>query len=265
MRGPAACLVGLAVVFTADVYTQTLNGPRNFLVIVDDLHLDFRNTARTRDLIRRTLRALIRDGDLVSMVSTGESGIAVSLTADQTVFEKAIKRIAGNGLSPTHFMEAQQRGIDWTAELRHRANRTFSVATEAVRAVELAGNGPATVLYFTNGYLTSLVREPTELIEAALPANAAIYAIDPRFLGSVPSSPGVTQADWDAYVSTTQDSLRMLARLTGGRAIFTVDEWDEALRFLKADGPLGSYFPCSNAHDLPPVPRNRCGRLATYL
>ena len=224
-------LVGLAAVgLTADLYTQT---PRHFLVIVDDLHLEFRSTARTRDLIRRTLRALTHVGDLVSVVSTRESGIAVSLSADQTVFEEAIKRISGNGLSPMHLIEAQQRGIDWTAELRHRANRTFSVASAAVRAMEATGHGPAIVLYFSNGYLSGPVREPTDLIEAALPAHAAIYAIDPRFLVSVPSSPGVTQADWDRYVSATQDSLRMLARRTGGRAVFTPDEWDEAVAFLK--------------------------------
>jgi hypothetical protein len=223
-------------VFTADLPAQTRNAPRHFLVIVDDLHLEFRSTARVRDLIQRTLRALTHDGDLVGMVSTGESGIAVSPSPDQTVLEEAIKRVSGNGLSPMHLMEAQQRGIDSTGELRHRANRTFSVATAAVRAVKLTGNGPAIVLYFSHGYLSGPVRGPTDLIEAALPAHAAIYAIDPRFLVSVPSSPAVTQADWDRYVSATQDSLRMLARRTGGRAIFTADEWDEAVAFLKEMG-----------------------------
>ena len=149
---------------------------------------------------------------------------------DQTVLEEAIKRIAGNGLSPTHLMEAQQRGLNWAGELRYRANRTFSISAAAVRAAELAGNGPAIVLYFSNGYLVELVREPIDLIEATLPANAAIYAIDPRFLVSVPS---VTQADCEGYVSGTQDSLRILARRTGGRAVFTVDEWDEAMALLK--------------------------------
>jgi hypothetical protein len=230
MRGTAAFLTGLAVVLTAGPCAQTLHAPRNFLVLVDDLHLDFRDTARIRNLIRETLRALIHDGDLVGMVSTGPSGVALPLTPDQTVLEEAITRIAGTGLSPTHFMEAQQRGLDWEVELRYRANRTFSISAAAVRAVELGGNGPAIVLYFSNGYLFELVREPIDLIEATLPANAAIYAIDPRFLVSVPS---VTQADWEPYVSGTQDSLRILARRTGGRAVFTADEWDEAMALLK--------------------------------
>jgi hypothetical protein len=226
MRATAAFLIGLQIAVTADVSTQT---PRHFLVIVDDLHLDFRDTARTRDLIRRTVRTVIRDGDLVSVVSTGPSRIDLSITTDQSVLEDAVKRVSGCGLLRSEFMDPRQR-LRRRAELLRRAERAFSVGTHAVRVLTATGNSPTTILYFTQGYLSGLVREPTELIETVLFANAAVYPMDPRFLVSVPS---VSQADQDAYVRITRGSLRVLAERTGGRAIFAVEDWDEALEFLK--------------------------------
>ena len=49
---------------------------RIFLIIVDDLHLDFRNTGRIRDLFKRISRTLIHEGDMFSIVSTGPSSLA---------------------------------------------------------------------------------------------------------------------------------------------------------------------------------------------
>ncbi len=44
---------------------------RIFLIIVDDLHLDFRNTGRIRDLFKRISKTLVHEGDMFSIVSTG--------------------------------------------------------------------------------------------------------------------------------------------------------------------------------------------------
>ncbi len=44
---------------------------RIFLLFVDDLHLDFRNTPRIRDLFKKISTELIHDGDMFGIVSTG--------------------------------------------------------------------------------------------------------------------------------------------------------------------------------------------------
>ncbi len=210
--------------FTADLYAQTT--PRNFLVIVDDLHFEFRITARARDLIRRTLWTLIRDGDLVGVVSTGPSLIAVSPTADHSVLENVIKRVSGSGLSRRGLLDTPT--IAGAAELLRREETAFSVATDAVGALTATENSRPIILYFTSGY-PSLVTEPIELITAVLVANAALYVIDPRLLVSGPSS----QADWDPDLEVTQNSLRTLAQRTDGTAVSTVTEWNDALALLK--------------------------------
>ena len=49
---------------------------RIFLIFVDDLHMDFRNTGRIRELFKKISKELIHDGDMFGIVSTGPSSIA---------------------------------------------------------------------------------------------------------------------------------------------------------------------------------------------
>ena len=62
-----------------------------------DLHMDFQQTPRIRDIFRRMLKNLIHDGDMWGMVSTGTSSISIDLTYDRALLDDAINRISGNG------------------------------------------------------------------------------------------------------------------------------------------------------------------------
>ena len=50
---------------------------RIFLIFVDDLHLDFRNTGRIRELFKKIAKELIHEGDMFGIVSTGPSSLAI--------------------------------------------------------------------------------------------------------------------------------------------------------------------------------------------
>ena len=43
---------------------------RIFLFIVDDLHMDFRNTGRIRDLFKKMAKEMVHEGDMFGVVST---------------------------------------------------------------------------------------------------------------------------------------------------------------------------------------------------
>jgi VWFA-related protein len=73
---------------------------RVFLIFLDDLHLDFQNTPRVRELIKKMLRNLIHEGDMFGIVSTGTSSISEQLTYDRQVLEGAISRATGGALKP---------------------------------------------------------------------------------------------------------------------------------------------------------------------
>ena len=54
---------------------------RIFLFFVDDLHLQFQNTGRVRELFKKIGKNLIHEGDLFGIVSSGPSSISIDMTS----------------------------------------------------------------------------------------------------------------------------------------------------------------------------------------
>jgi VWFA-related protein len=195
---------------------------RIFLIIVDDLHLDFRNTGRIRDLFRRIAKTLVHDGDMFSIVSTGPSSLAIDPTYDRKVLDEAIKKITGNGLKPSDIIQGAE-GSDGPSEVRYRANVAFSTAYDMLSQMEKIANRRKAVIWVSNGYDfnpfadsrlgedpvfggrfgqsreegreqqrfamsqnqfsdADLSRDLAEVTRAANRANATLYTIDPRGL-----------------------------------------------------------------------------------
>ncbi len=194
---------------------------RVFLIFIDDLHLAFGETPRTRDLIKRMLRYLVHDGDMFGIVSTGTSSISEQLTYDRQVLEAAISRITGSGLRQDDILRTMTSS-QGHPELRFRAHVAFKTAYELMRNLESLRNRRKAVIYISSGYdfnpfagsrlkyqaeqlglgpddmstnpfldpgqqgqqfaPADLMRELGELIRAANRANATIYTIDPRGL-----------------------------------------------------------------------------------
>jgi VWFA-related protein len=253
---------------------------RIILLFIDDLHLDFQSTPRTRELLKKMLRLLIHDGDMFGIVTTGTSSISEQLTYDRQILESAIQKVTGGALKPKEIIEANQ-GSQGPTELRHRAHVAFSTAYDLMRNLEKVQNRRKAVIYISSGYdfnpfETSrleeqarrmhvesselqtdpffrtqqssqmlaegdLVRELAELTRAANRANATMYTIDPRGLVAGPDmDDDVPVQEWNAYVRDTQDSLRVLAEETGGIAVVNQNDFDKALK--KIDAETSDYY-----------------------
>jgi VWFA-related protein len=253
---------------------------RVFLIFIDDLHLEFKQTLRTRDLLRRILRTLVHEGDMFGIVSTGTSSISEQLTYDRQVLEAAIERVSGSGLSPQDIIQGQQ-GRQGNPELRYRAHVAFKTAYDLVNNLASLRNRRKAVIYISNGYdfdpfaesrvqyqqglrtggyggtegdidpfllndvnslqfaEGDLVRELSELTNAANRANASFYTIDPRGLVAGPdigdSSINMQSSDWLNHLTKTQNSLRVLAEETGGIAVVNRNNFDKALTRIDAE------------------------------
>ena len=73
-----------------------------------------------------------------------------------------------------------------------------------------------------------LASELSELTREANRANATIYTIDPRGLVGMPDlDQKVDMMDFQNYVTTSQNSLRVLAEQTGGFAMVNQNDFDE--------------------------------------
>jgi VWFA-related protein len=195
---------------------------RIFVIIVDDMHLDFRNTGRIRDLFKKVGRELIHEGDMFCIVSTGPSSIAIDPTYDRKLLDESIKKITGNALKPQDIIQGPDSSSG-PSEVLYRAHVAFSTAFDMLRQMEKITNRRKAVVWVSNGYDfnpfsesrmgedpvfggrygqsreegqqmnqqfnqgqqfadADLARELSEVTRTANRANATLYTIDPRGL-----------------------------------------------------------------------------------
>jgi VWFA-related protein len=124
---------------------------RVFILFIDDLHLDFKNTHRVRDLLKKIKNTLIHEGDMFGIVSTGTSSIAIDLTYDAKRIDEAIGKVMGGALKPSDIIQAPE-GQEGPSEVRYRAHVAFSTAEDLMAQLEQVHNRRKALIYLSNGY-----------------------------------------------------------------------------------------------------------------
>jgi VWFA-related protein len=124
---------------------------RIFLFFVDDLHLQFHNTGRVRELFKKISKELVHDGDMFGIVSSGPSSIAIDMTYDKARLDEAIKKIAGNELKPTDIINGPS-GAEGPSEVRYRAHVAFSTVNDLLNNLNSVTNRRKALIYVSDGY-----------------------------------------------------------------------------------------------------------------
>ena len=258
---------------------------RIWLIFVDDLHLDFHNTGRIKDLFKKLSKELVHEGDMFGIVSSGPSSLAIDLTYDRKRLDEAIDKISGAGLKPNEILDAPV-SAEGPSEVRYRAHVAFDTAYDIMKKLEQVHNRRKAFVYVSNGYdfnpfsetrkkndeelyrqmnpnsgsddgsgnsgsvsdtnpfmrqgnqfsFADLASELSELTRQANRANATIYAIDPRGLVGGPDlDEKVDMMDFQNYVTTSQNSLRVLSEQTGGFATVNQNDFVKALKRIDAE------------------------------
>ncbi len=262
---------------------------RIWMIFVDDLHLDFKNTGRIKDLFKKITKELVHEGDMFGIVSTGPSSLAIDLTYDRKRLDEALDKVSGAGLKPQEILDAPL-GAEGPSEVRYRAHVAFGTAYDIMKQLEQVHNRRKAFVYVSNGYdfnpfsetrkqnaiqkakdtfgssnnnddgsgnnnnnydtpdtnpflqqgnefsFADLASELSELTRESNRANATIYTIDPRGLVGMPDlDEQVDMMDYQNYVTTSQNSLRVLAEQTGGFATINQNDFIKALKRIDAE------------------------------
>ncbi len=258
---------------------------RIWLIFVDDLHLDFKNTGRIKDLFKKIANELVHEGDMFGIVSTGPSSLAIDLTYDRKRLTEAIDKVSGAGLKPQEILDAPL-GAEGPSEVRYRAHVAFDTAYGIMKTLESVHNRRKAFVYVSNGYdfnpfsetrkqnddakwkemnpnagsssdgsnnsdtsdtnpfmrtgnqfsFADLASELSELTREANRANTTIYTIDPRGLVGMPDlDEKVDMVDYQTYITTSQNSLRVLSEQTGGFATINQNDFVKALKRIDAE------------------------------
>jgi hypothetical protein len=200
-------LLAVAAIATSANGAAAKQPPVTWLVFVDDLHLDFRNTGRIRDVVRTVLRQLPAEGETIAMFSSGPSNISVMPTTDRSLLNGQTKMITGSSLK---IADVLAYGPDGLRELQGRAAVALSRLVELVGRVTGGTEGPPlrpAIIYVSNGYVTGA--QPPLKMNLSPP----IFALDPR-----PLMPGIDLDRPNApdHVAAMRNSLRTMAEASGG-------------------------------------------------
>ncbi|HEY0874412.1 MAG TPA: VWA domain-containing protein [Vicinamibacterales bacterium] len=124
---------------------------RIFVIFVDDLHLDFRLSARARHILETLATELIHDGDMFAVVSSGYSSIEIPLTYDRRRLDEAVAKVTGSGLSPNEILEGPD-GVQGPPEIRYRAHTAMSTVYRILESLEQVHNRRKAFIYISTGY-----------------------------------------------------------------------------------------------------------------
>lgn len=221
-----------------------------WLLFVDDLHVDFRNTGGLKNLLKTISSDLIHDGDVFGIRSSTQSSVSLAPTSDRKLLEDAIANTSGAALKPSEILGTTHGGLE-SHEVRYRATLALSAAFEMMMSLEQVHDRRKALIYISNGYYldpsldgsaTTTGTSPflrqdsglsvarlrdrlSELTRKASRSNVRIFAIDPRGLAGAPTTdPNVDRVAWQNYWTTTRNSLRAISEQTGGFAL--LDEQD---------------------------------------
>jgi VWFA-related protein len=260
---------------------------RVFFIFVDDQHLNFRDTARIRNLFKQLSDELIHQGDMFGIVSTGPSSIAINPTYDRRRLTEAAEKLSGHAQTSNEIIDVPS-GSQGPPEVRHRAHVAFSTARDVIGQLEQIHDRRKALIYISNGYdldpyaktraknelerygrlrdsvdnngdkaadpndpalrqqgnqfaFADLISELAEVTRAAVRANTTIYTIDPRGLVAGPDlDEKVDRMEFLDLVRNQQDTLRVLADLTGGLAAVNQNDLTKTLR--RIDEETSDYY-----------------------
>jgi len=124
---------------------------RVLLIFVDDLHFEPEHSPQVRKVVQTLIETLVHEGDMVAVVSSGPSYLAVGPTYDRKLALETVGKIRGSGLTAAEIFKMLETS-QGPADVRSRARIAFYTAYEILGELEHVNNKRKAVIYISNGY-----------------------------------------------------------------------------------------------------------------
>jgi VWFA-related protein len=262
---------------------------RVFIIVIDDLHLNFSRTPRVRAAARQFIERYVGTNDLVAVINTrGRTDASQDFTSNRQLALNAVDRTMGQGAeSSTKAALADNAMNQGVQGMDSRVNRDFNDlerytngrnTLETLKSVSefvagMRGRRKAVVLFseginydtvnaIQNRYATDIQQAMNNLIAAATRANAIIYAVDPRGvtsgmedaidISSFPTDNSISVTDLQDELRISQDSLRAMANETGGIAVLNQNDFRTGFSRILDDNSsyyVLGYYPTNDKRD----------------
>jgi hypothetical protein len=210
--------------------SSAASDPVAWVVFVDDLHIEFRNTGRIRQLVQTFLNDIVNDEDLVAIRTSGPSGVFTDFSSVREVLS-ALKELTGGGLRPSELTGLMLRD---EKEMPYRARMALSGATAAAALLSQVEPRRRALLYISNGHAFDMktMIEARALAHVARTGGVRILTLDAASMNRLPPDP-VTEKAWETYRAAARESLRVLAEQGDGVAILDVQDARAALEQIR--------------------------------
>ena len=262
---------------------------RIFVLVLDDLHTDFRRTPRVRTAAKQFVERYVGANDLVALVQTGAGArSAQDFTTSRARLFAAIDTFSGRkiGSATQSKIDDYYRQRDLRIEIAprdteegergHYARNTLRTLRGAAQLLgNIQGRRKAVVWFsegtdfmtenpFTSQNSSLIAQDMREAVSAAARAGVSFYAVDVRGLGagldaamdagSLPDDPGVNLGTpaFIAEVQRAQDFLRTMSQETGGFAIVDQNDLTRGFERLVVENSryyLLGYYPTNTRRD----------------
>jgi VWFA-related protein len=125
---------------------------RVFVIFIDDLNFTFRSTSQVREIMR-LIKTVVQEEDVVSIVSSGYSSIAVNPVHDYGYrhLEEAIRKTAGSGMDSRQILTAASTS-QGPAGLRYMAHTAMRAANGILEQLARFSGVRKAFLYISEGY-----------------------------------------------------------------------------------------------------------------
>ena len=154
-RPTGAVLAGLALAATIAVSlplaaSRVQSTAAVWLIVIDDLHIEFQSSGRLRTMLNAVVEALVVKGDYSSAVSTGPSTIAVDPATDRAPLLSRFKAASGSAMDWTS-IERNLHDEARPSEAHYRAAVSLATAEEAVMNLAKVSSQVKVVVYVSDG------------------------------------------------------------------------------------------------------------------